>query len=180
MLRLSFLAATLGFAFWLGSVAAENAAVQNLILGGGYLGVFLFSIINGFNVFVPIVTASFIPALTAAGLATVPVIVLIALGMTIADAIGFLLARVGRTHLPPGSARMVGALERAGARQWSLPLVILGLWAALVPFPTEVIAVPVGLMGYQARVVIPILVLGNLFYVTMVGLGFMSAVAWLV
>lgn len=66
-LRLLLLSLTLFGALWLGSVASENITVQQLIISGGYIGVFLFSFINGFNVVVPIIAASFIPALSEAG-----------------------------------------------------------------------------------------------------------------
>src|SRR3989344_2408336 len=93
VIRLLLLLATLGGAFWLGSVANENSAVQNFITSGGYVGVFIFSIVNGFNVIIPVVTASFIPALTAAGLNLYALVIVISLGMSIADCVAYFVAR---------------------------------------------------------------------------------------
>lgn len=174
VVRLILLAATLAGAFWLGSVANENAAVQNLITGGGYIGVFIFSIINGFNVFVPIVTASFIPALTAAGLNVYVLIAVIASGMTIADCIVYFLARAGHAHLSGMGLQMERSMETAEKRRHSLPLWILALWSFIVPLPNELVVVPLGLLGYPPQHVLPITLVGNFAFVAMVAFGFLD------
>ncbi|HWO07515.1 MAG TPA: hypothetical protein VNM40_02935 [Candidatus Paceibacterota bacterium] len=174
LLRLVFLAATLATAFWLGSIANENAAVQNLITSGGYLGVFLFSIINGFNIVVPIVTASFVPALVAAGLNPYFAIAVISLGMTIADCAAYFLARLGRVHLTETQTVVARILRRAEKRQHWLPLVLLALFAAFVPIPTEVVLIPLGLLGYRSHSVVPIVFVGNALFNSIVGLGSIS------
>ena len=177
--RLTALVATLSGALWLGSLAAENEAVSGLILQGGYLGVFLFSIINGFNVIVPMVTASFVPALTESGLNPTILILVMSSGMMIADSTAYFLGRLGHEHLSERTDRMTRSLVRAGERRHSLPLFMLWIWTAFVPLPTEIVAVPVGLMGYRARHVIPILMLGTLTFNSLVGFGVVSVVSWL-
>lgn len=176
LVRLGLLATTLAGALWLGSVAAQNEAVKGLILQGGYLGVFLFSIINGFNVIVPMVTPSFVPALSASGLNPVILILVMTAGMTIADSAAYVLGRLGRAHIG-GAERVARTLAQAEERRHSLPLFILFLWAAVVPFPTEVVAVPIGLLGYRAHLVLPVIAAGTLVFNALVGLGFVNVVS---
>lgn len=174
VVRLILLAVTLGFAFWLGSVASESQMVQELVQSGGYLGVLLFAFVNGFNVLIPVVTASFIPALTEAGLDPYVLVAVMTLGMTLADTTVFLLARAGRMRLPEkenGITRTVRTAERL--RHW-LPLTLVGLWAAVVPLPNELILIPLGFMGYHVRHVLPVVFIGNSVFTTLVGLGFVN------
>ena len=177
--RLGALGVTLLAALWVGSIAADNTAVQGLILQGGYLGVFLFSIINGFNVIVPMVSASFVPALTHAGLDPVITILVMTAGMTVADSTAFFLGRLGRANLGERASRMSRTLARAEERRHWFPLLILFLWAAFVPLPTEIVAVSIGLMGYPAYQVVPLLSVAVLIFNVLVGFGFVNAVAWL-
>ncbi len=171
ILRLLALLSTLAFALWLGSIAHENEAVQELLLSGGYLGILLFSIINGFNVFVPVVTASFIPALTTAGLNVYVSLFLVSLGMTIADCTAYFLARVGHGNLSRLNVRVTRSIEFAEKRSHSLPLWILGFWALFVPLPSEVVLIPLGLLGYPPRLVLPIVIIGNIVFNTIVVFG---------
>ena len=172
VIRLILLAATLGAAFWLGALAQNNPAIQNLITSGGYLGVLIFSIINGFNVVIPVVTPSFIPALVAAGLDFYVLIVVMAIGMTIADSIAYLLARAGHAHFSGMGMRIERWLETEEKKRHSLPLWILGFWAFIVPLPNELVVVPLGLLGYPPRHVIPVTIAGNLAFVALVAYGF--------
>lgn len=176
--RLFVLAAMLIAALWLGSVASENAAVQELLTAGGYLGVFLFSLINGFNVFVPIVTASFVPALSAAGLDAGGVIFVMTLGMTAADSAVFFMARAGRTHISKEARHVADSLVLAGERRHWLPLAILALWAFAAPLPNEVILVPLGLLGYRAYRVLPLIAAGNMAFNLVIGFGFIDLAAF--
>lgn len=172
--KIVLLALTLGGAFWLGSIAHDNAAVQNLIVSGGYIGIFIFSIINGFNVIVPIVTASFIPALTTAGLNLYALIIVIALGMSIADCVAYFVSRAGHVHLTGMGLRIERFLETEEKKRHSLPLWVLALWSFIVPLPNELVVVPLGLLGYPPRHVLPITLIGNLGFVALIGLGFVD------
>lgn len=166
------LAATLAGAFWLGSAANDNPAIQNLVTSGGYIGVLIFSVINGFNVIVPIVTPSFLPALTAAGMDFYALIAIMATGMTIADMMAYFLARAGHAHFSGMGLKIERFLETEEKKRHSLPLWILGLWAFIMPLPNELIVVPLGLLGYPPKHVIPIAAAGNLAFVALVGYGF--------
>lgn len=177
ILQPALLGVTLLGAFWLGSVAAENAAVQGLLVSGGYLGVFLFSIINGFNVFVPIVTASFVPALSAAGLDTFFLILVISLGMTIADSVSFFLARAGRKQVSEKGIRIARSFAAAEEKRHWVPLSILFAWSFVVPLPNELVLVPIGLLGYRAYKVIPIIAVGNLTFNSVIGFGLIDLFA---
>lgn len=170
-MRLALLLCTLSFALWLGSIANENLAVQELLLSGGYLGILLFSIINGFNVFVPIVTASFIPALALAGLNVHAALFVVSLGMTIADCTAYFLALAGRTHLTHLNLRMTHSLEFAERKAHDLPLWILGFWTFFVPLPSEIILIPLGLLGYPPKYIVPIVIVGNVVFNAIVVFG---------
>ena len=174
LFSLLFLVLTLAGAFWLAAIAIESPRVPGLLAAGGYFGVFVFSFINGCIIFVPIVTASFVPALVASGLEVLPLILIITLGMTLADSVAFFLGRLGRAQVLASNGRLASFLATAGAKHSWLPLVVVALWAAFVPLANEVILFPVGLLGYRAHQVIPMLVLGSLTLNTLFSLGFLG------
>ena len=175
--KFGLLAAALLGALWVGFVVRESPVIQAFLLGGGYVGVFFFSIVNGFNVFVPIVTASFVPALVGAGLNVSIVVALIALGTTIADCATFFLARAGRVHLSASENKLMKFLFAAEERRHWLPLLILALWATIVPIPSEVILIPLGLLGFPSRHVVPILFIGNLLFSGLIAFGALGILA---
>lgn len=171
VIRFALLGVTLAGALWLGTIAAENEAVQNLLATGGYVGVFLFSLINGFNILIPIVTPSFVPALAAAGLDPYLSILVMTAGMTIADSVAFFLARAGRAHISTTVIRLTDSLVAVGEHRHWLPLAILFVWAFAMPLPNELMVIPLGLLGYRAYRVLPIVAVGNLVFNAAIGLG---------
>jgi membrane protein YqaA with SNARE-associated domain len=163
-LKLIVLAATFVGALWLAIFVQGHPVLQSTLLSGGYVGIFLFSFINGFNVLVPVVTATFVPALSGAGLDPYILVAFISLGMTLADSVAFFLARAGRVHLSRIEGRVMRTLFAVEEREHWLPLVILAFWSIVVPVPSELVLIPLGLLGYSARQVLPIVLVGNIIF----------------
>lgn len=169
--RFAVVAAVLAAGILLGRVALHNEVVHGLVARYGYGGVFAVAVASGFNVLVPVPAFAFVPMFTGAGLDFAPTVGLIVAGVTLADMIGFFLGRAGRDIDAVRHAKVVRRLEKFRDRHRAAPLLIMALYGSFAPLPNQVMAVPLGLMGYAAyEVFLPILV-GNLVFNTLAASG---------
>lgn len=155
----------------------DVAFVEPLIVSYGYVGVFLVSIVSGFNLIVPVPAITFLPLFTEAGLSSVLIVLVIACGVTLADSISFYVGRLGRGVVAEASksaGKVVQRLSRIREAYPRAPLAILFCFASFAPLPNEVLALPLGVLGYRARVIIPILFSGNLLFNTLAATGVLA------
>jgi membrane protein YqaA with SNARE-associated domain len=153
-------------AFWLGKLVSGNVEIQELVSRYGYAGMFLVSAISGFNLAVPIPAISFLPVFLESGLDFAVSILVISSGMTLADLVGFYLGRTGRKVWEESSPKinMARKLERMREKHWLLPFVGVFFFAALVPFPNEILVIPLAFLGYRASYIFPAVLLGNISF----------------
>jgi len=169
-------------AFWLAQFASENGAFAELVMRFGYSGAFIVSLVSGFNLIVPVPAVSFLPLFLEAGLNLWIVLPIMVLGITIADSLAYFIGLSGHVlmkHLSrTNSFDIVRRLTVLRTRWRSGPLIALFVFASLAPFPNEVLVIPLGLMGYHLRFLLPVLLLGNSVFhlIAAAGiLGFWSA-----
>src|SRR3989338_3124767 len=93
------LVASIALVFYLARFARESEIVREIIATYGYAGIFLVSLVGGFNFIVPIPAVLLIPLFSEAGLMLWPSIFLIVVGVTIADSIAYYFGRIGRQVL---------------------------------------------------------------------------------
>src|SRR3989344_5661808 len=122
-------------AFYLGQLAKDNEFVREIIHKYGYIGVFCIAIVSGFNLAIPIPAISFLPLFLESGLNPWLIVLIIAIGVTIADMVSFFLGKAGR-HMV-GEHRIVNRLEKLQKKNPHLPILILFLFAAFAPMPNE-------------------------------------------
>ncbi len=165
LLSLALIVAIFAFAFWLSEAASDNTYVQGIISRYGYFGIFVTAVISGFNLVVPIPAVSFIPALVESGLNYWASILILAFGMTVADIVAYVLGRAGRGMLSGAvNQKMIKRLDKLKGRH---PLISLGAifaFASVVPFPNEVIVVPLGFLRYKMTYLMIAIFLGNLVF----------------
>ncbi|MEY4745247.1 MAG: hypothetical protein RL272_1192 [Candidatus Parcubacteria bacterium] len=163
-LRFAVVAAVILAGVWLGRFALHNDIVRALVIRYGYGGVFVVALVSGFNLLVPIPAFAFVPLFVASGLDFAVVVALIVAGVTLADMIGFFLGRAGRDLDMVRHAKIVRRLEKFRARHRLAPLVLMALYGAFAPLPNQVMAVPLGLMGYASYEVIGPIFIGNVVF----------------
>jgi len=148
-----------------GRELGENAAARDLLLSYGYLGVFVISIISGFNVIVPIPAAFLIPTLSDAGLNYYLLLVIITLGMTLGDGIGYLIGSAGRNSLNHNeNLNFTTRLIKIRDRHPRWPLVILALYVAFAPAPNELLVIPMAFIGYKLKRMLIVVFFGNMIF----------------
>ncbi len=173
LFSLAFIVLIVAFAFWLSEAATDNTYVQDIIARYGYLGVFIGSVVSGFNLVVPIPAVSFVPALLQSGLNYWICIALLALGMTTADVTAYALGRAGRGVFSEAiNQKMMRRLDHLRERHPFYPFLIALLFAAIIPFPNEIIAVPLGFLRYRMAYIIMALLIGNLIFNLLYSRGF--------
>ncbi|MDA1334724.1 MAG: hypothetical protein O2794_01750 [bacterium] len=149
------------FAFWLSDKAQNETVIQDWVNRFGYIGIFVVSVISGFNFAVPVPAITFLPLFLASSLSFPITLLVITVGMTLADFIAYWIARTGEEFIENDTVRR---LERFRDKWFWLPLVGLGLYAAFIPFPNEILVVPLSLMKYRIRYLLGPLLIGNLVF----------------
>lgn len=169
-LRTAALIAVVALVVWVNEAVAENVRVLDAVRRFGYPGLLAVSAVSGFNVLVPIPVIAFFPFLMEAGLDPVLSVLIIGVGMTIGDMIGYLLGRAGRriVEKPHWMAR----LERVRERHRVAPYVLLFFYAAFAPLPNELIVIPLALIGARWYGVLSAALGGNLIFNSLAAAGF--------
>jgi len=167
---LSALIGIIALSYWLVGIVQENEIVSALINAYGYFGIVVVSFISGFNLLVPIPAISLLPAFLAAGLSFWPIILLTAVGTTLADSASYVLGKSGRTLFTDfhGHLKQLDSLRKKH-RSW--PLIGLALWASVMPLPNEILVIPLSFLGYRLRYILPILFIGNVAFNILAAFG---------
>jgi len=165
----------IALAFYLASLASDSELVREIVSSYGYVGIFLISILSGFNFVVPIPAVAFLPLFLESSLSFWPTIFLITLGVTSADTMSYILARAGK-HIASQSfgENMFKGFNRLNVTYPRAPLVLLFFYASFVPLPNELLLVPMALSSYRLREIIPILLVGNFVHQLLYAKGILS------
>src|SRR5688572_10525689 len=169
--RFGAVAIVMGLGIWLGYIATGNEMVRLIVHRYGFAGVFLVSLVCGFNIAVPVPAVAFIPLFLASGLDFYMMIAVMVAGETTADLLSFALGRTGRDIDQVRNMKVVRRLERYRKRHYWQPLAIMAVFASVAPLPNEVLAIPLGIMGYPVlHVLVPVLI-GNTIFTAAVAFG---------
>ena len=155
-------------AYQVTSLVSSDETVQRWIKDFGLGGIFIISAISGFNLVVPIPIATFIPVFLESGFNFYAVILIISLGMTTGDILSYLIGSLGRRVIITEESLQkhwfVKLINKSRAKYKTLPYVILFIFASVVPIPNEITVMPMGFLGYKMKIIIPILIVGNLIF----------------
>ena len=156
----------LSFSIYLAITTSSDSNLQIMVAKFGYLGIFLFSIVSGFNVLVPIPAVAFTPTFVASGLNFWTIICIMTLGLTVGDLIGYFIGRVGKdvvkeTGIHSKLFEKLFAIKNKFPR---VPYFLVFLFASFVPFPNEILIIPLGFLGYHARYLLPAFFAGNIIF----------------
>lgn len=161
-------------ALWLANYAKDSELLRDLAREYGYLGAFTGGVISGFNLAVPIPAIAFLPLFLESGLNLWIVILVLASGMTLADSVAYILGKKGRHITDNTQQRIIHKLEEVRTNHPRWPLGFLFIFASLAPLPNEVIVIPMAFIGYKAKQVIPILILGNFTFNLLSAFGILN------
>jgi uncharacterized membrane protein YdjX (TVP38/TMEM64 family) len=150
---------------------ADNNVAREIIGSYGYLGILVLAIIGGFNFVVPIPAAVFTPIFLASGLPTVGIILTLAIGTTIADVIGYFIGVWGRRSWNIEEHPFFRKIQSLKDKYRFLLIPVIFLYASFVPYPNEIIVVPLAFLGMRLRTLIIPLFLGSLLHNTILVFG---------
>ncbi len=161
--------------FYFSRLIQENAFAHDIIASFGHISILMTGFVAGLNLLVPVPAISFLPVFLAAGFPEWEIILLIALGATIADGAAYVIGRAGRAVMETTTekkiARWVARIHDEYA--WmGYPLVFL--FAAFAPLPNEVIIIPLAFLGYRFLPIFLLALAGNLLFNTLAALGVMG------
>ena len=164
--------AILALAFWLYGVVGDNEGARDMVSRFGYTGVFLLSLVGGFNVFVPVPVVSFLPVFIGAGLDLLQLVLVITVGMTTADIAAFYVGKRGRSIVDEATEKKImDKLQLLQSKHSWLPILAVFMFACIAPLPNEVMVLPLGFLGYQIRYIAVAVFVGNFIFNTAYALG---------
>ena len=162
------------FGLWLGVTVSESELAQELVSGYGYVGIFILSVVSGFNVVFPVPTISFLPVFQAAGMNVPFAVALTIAGMTVGDMGGYMIGKTGKVILSSSNKKTLFYLDELKGRYKVGPLVALFLFVAFAPLPNEILVIPLGFLGYHLKHIFPIVLAGNAIFNTLAALGILG------
>lgn len=157
----------IGLALWFAQFARDSDFVKAMVLQYGYAAIFFISLISGFNILFPIPSPSFVPLFLESGLNLWITILVMTVGLTIADLLGFIIGKIGR-NIAEGwkNQKIIKRLERLREKNFWAPIIFLFFFATSAPLPNEVVVIPLAFIGYQARHLFIPLFLGHIIFNT--------------
>lgn len=160
----------------LNRLAIGNEVILDFMMRLGYSGIFLVSAVSGFNVFLPIPIIGFYPSFVEAGLQGAILIPLISAGMLVGDVFGYLIGHVGKNMIEERkkSSKIIQRLTALRDRHTIIPMIVLFIYAAVVPLPNELIVIPMAFMGYRLIYMLLALLAGNVIFNTLMAFGFLG------
>lgn len=160
-----FIILFIAVAFYFADLARGDDTIKNMVSSYGYLGMFILSVISGFNLIVPIPAISFLPLFLESGLNFWLTIIIISFGMTVADSIVYLLGDFGRKVMANQMEQKVEKkLEKIREQYPIAPLIILFLFAAFIPLPNELFLIPLAFLGYRFFLIMTISFAGSVLF----------------
>lgn len=169
--RLAALALLIVLITWANIYAAEHDLVREMARRFGYPGIFLGAAASGFNLVVPVPIIAFFPFFMDVGFDRVLTVLVIALGMTTGDLVGYFLGRTTREMFAPRVRGMMARLERLRDQHPVLPFVVMFLYAAFAPIPNEVLVIPLAFLRYPLIGIFTAVLAGNLIFNSLVAFG---------
>jgi len=165
VIKVAFVAILLFFIFQFAGYISENDHLVDTVNQWGYLAAFGVALVSGFNFVIPIPAAAFLPVFITAGLNIYIVVLILALGLTLADSIAYLVGNAGKNLLSDEREKKLADLFESlqNKNSWLLPLFII-LYASFVPVPNEVIVVPLAFVGYKFKYIFPLIFIGNFVF----------------
>ncbi|MBI4034167.1 MAG: hypothetical protein HY378_01280 [Candidatus Brennerbacteria bacterium] len=153
-----FIAATVWFA-----TLEPDGALEEFVFRYGYFGFFVAAFLGGLNFALPSIHLAFIVPLLNVGLELWVLVVLAAIGTTLADGVGYGLGRSGESVFPALERLRVWGENFVAKHPRLAPLVIVG-WASLVPIPNEIFVIPAGLIRYGFLKTLSFAFVGNIIF----------------
>lgn len=158
--------------FKLRYLTGDNELISDFVSDYGYGGIFLVSLVSGFNFLIPVPAISLLPLFTISGLNILLAVFLIILGTTLADITAYNIVTMGKQAVQSSiNEHIFKRLEQLCLRHYWIPIIVLFLFAAFVPFPNEIILAPLAFLGYRLLHLLPALLLGNGIFNTLYALG---------
>ncbi len=150
------------FVLWFATIETDGE-FEEWVLRWGYLGFFGAAFLGGFNFAFPSFHLALIVPFLNAGLEIWALVLLAALGTTLADSVGYALGRSGGAAFS-SLARVRKWGEGVVVKYPRLAPVILFAWISLVPVPNEIFVIPAGLIRYGFWKTLLIAFAGNVIF----------------
>ena len=158
-------AAILAGGFYLAHLIQNNSTAAEIVGNYGYFGAFIISIIGGLNLVVPVPAVAFLPVFLESGLNFWFLILIMGIGVTLADSVAFFVGKLGHEFAHhAGHGASLRWVRHVRERHPLAPFFAAFFFSVFVPLPNEILMVPLGFLGYRFVYIFPIVLVGNLFF----------------
>lgn len=150
---------------------SQNGTAQEIANRFGYIGIVAIAAVAGLNVVVPLPAATLTPVFVAAGLWLPLVVLMLVVGTTIADLVGYYVGKLSKDFVEATYPKTYQRLLKIHSKNRWLLLPFVFIYSAFIPLPNEAILIPIAMMGVSLRTFIVPLVAGTVVSQTALAFG---------
>jgi len=143
--------------------------INSIGIENSYFVVFIISLFGGISILFPIPYYIFVMTFAAGGSNPLLLGIFAGVGLTLGDSTSYLFGRHGGKIIPNRYNKISkNILNRlVSYPEWLRASIIL-LWGSIVPLPSDVLTIPLGLMGYSYKKLIIPLGIGHIIFNTLI------------
>lgn len=166
-------------AFYFANTVTENAHLQERVRDLGFLGIIATAFFSSLNVIFPVHPATFAPIFFSSGATYFTVVAGYAIGSTVADSLGYVIGRWGRSYSTRKHPHVSARINEFAKKHvhWVLPAAYA--YVVFAPLPNELIMIALALAGYHYRQLFLALLIGNCIHHALIVYGYTAVFKWL-
>ncbi len=169
--KIIFFALLLFFVFWTFLIYkfSPEAMIESIGIENSYFVVFIVSLFGGISILFPIPYYIFVMTFAAGGSNPILLGIFAGIGLTLGDSTSYLFGRHGGKIIPNRYSKISKSIlnKLVSYPEWLRASIIL-LWGSIVPLPSDILTIPLGLMGYSYRKLIIPLGVGHIIFNTII------------
>lgn len=148
-----------------------KSIIQDLGITNSYAIGFVMGILGGSSIFFSAILYVLVFVIVKGGLDPILLGIIVGFGITIGDSLFYFLGSHGR-KIAQGKfkVRLDNFEIWLGKQSLISVIVIVFVYVAFTPFPNSLMMISTGLANYRYRLIFPITLVGNIFFITFVGM----------
>lgn len=151
---------------------SPESIIDSMGIENSYFVVFVLALFGGISILFPIPYYLFVMTFAAGGSNPFLLGIFAGIGLTLGDSTSYLFGRHGKNIIPEKynkfSKKILDKLTLYPG--WLRAFVIL-IWGSIVPLPSDILTIPLGLMEYSYKKLIIPLGIGHIIFNTLIAFG---------
>lgn len=146
--------------------------INSIGIENSYFVVFMISLFGGISILFPIPYYLFVMTFASGGSNPILLGIFAGIGLTLGDSTSYFFGRHGKKVISEKYNKISKKfLDRLISYPGWLRAFVILIWGSVVPLPSDIITIPLGLMGYSYKKLIIPLGIGHIIFNTLIAFG---------